>query len=58
MKTIEEIKEELVKLNKYRAECENNADLAEDSTSENFFIAQMEGCIDKIDALEWVLSDS
>lgn len=57
MKKIEQIKEELIKLNKYRVECENNADLAENSTSENFFIAQMEGCIDKIDTLEWVLND-
>lgn len=57
MKTIDQIREELIKLNKYKVECENSADLAEDSASENFFIAQIEGCIDKIDILEWVLND-
>lgn len=58
MKTEIEIKEKIENLNKYIAECENNADLAEDSTSENYYIAQMEGCIDQINILEWVLSES
>ena len=54
MKTVEEIKAEIAKIQKYQEECEALIDTSDNPAIERLNLAQIEGCEDKITSLKWV----
>lgn len=57
MKTVEEIKAEIAKIQKYQEECEALIDTSDNPAIERLNLAQIEGCEDKITSLKWVLGE-